>query len=124
MLMRRTPIAKKRATPRRDEGRVQHGRVKVKGRFPDRLVKEYWNSLERRCVVCGAGDTVIHHILARLPQKARQRDHRYVAVLCATGCHNFGPHSVHMLGSEAKFQEVTGVDLVAIAITNWEAYHG
>lgn len=123
MLMRRTPIAKKRVTPRRDEGRVQHGRVKAKGRFPDNHVKEYWNSLERRCVVCGAGDTVIHHILARLPQKVRQRDHRYVAVLCARH-HNAGPGSIHGEGTEAKFQEVTGVDLVAIAIENWSKWDG
>jgi len=124
MLMRRVPLPKKRAMPRRNGGRVQHGRMKVNGRFPDKHVKEYWNSLERRCVVCGAGDTVIHHILARLPQKVRQRDHRFVVVLCATGCHNFGPDSVHMLGSEAAFQEATGIDLVAIAIENWSAFNG
>ncbi|WP_156028982.1 hypothetical protein [Sphingobium sp. DC-2] len=97
--------------------------MKAKGRFPDRLVKDYWSSLERRCVVCGAGDTVIHHILARLPQKTRQRDHRYVAVLCASH-HNMGDASVHLLGSEAKFQEATGVDLIAIAVKSWENWNG
>jgi len=123
MLMRRVPLPKKRAMPRRNGGRVQHGRIKANGRFPDKHVKEYWNSLERRCVVCGAGDTVIHHILARLPQKMRQRDHRYVAVLCASH-HNMGDTSVHLLGSEAAFQEATGVDLVAIAIENWSNWNG
>lgn len=123
MLMRRVPLPKKRAMPRRNGGRVQHGRIKANGRFPDKHVKEYWNSLERRCVVCGAGDTVIHHILARLPEKVRQRDHRFVTVLCLRH-HNDGPGSIHGEGTEAKFQEVTGVDLVAIARTNWSAYNG
>lgn len=123
MLMRRVPLPKKRAMPRRNGGRVQHGRIKANGRFPDGHVKEYWNNLDRRCVVCGAGDTVIHHILARLPQKVRQRDHRYVAVLCARH-HNMGDTSVHLLGSEAAFQEETGVDLVAIAIENWSNWNG
>lgn len=123
MLMRRTPIAKKRATPRRTGGRVEQLRIKPKGRFPDKHIKEYWTSLDRRCVVCGAGDTVIHHILARLPQKTRQRDHRYVAVLCASH-HNMGDTSVHLLGSEAKFQEATGVDLIAIAVRNWGNWNG
>lgn len=123
MLMRRVPLPKRRAMPRRNGGRVQHGRMKAHGRFPDSHVKEYWSGLERRCVVCGAGDTVIHHILARLPQKVRQRDHRYVAVLCAAH-HNMGDTSVHLLGSEAAFQESTGIDLVAIAIENWSAFNG
>lgn len=123
MLMRRVPLPKKRAMPRRNGGRVTHGRVKANGRFPDKHAKEYWNSLDRRCVVCGARDTVIHHILARLPQKVRQRDHRYVAVLCARH-HNMGDTSVHLLGSEAAFQEETGVDLVAIAIENWSNWNG
>jgi len=123
MLMRRVPLPKKRAMPRRNGGRVQRGRIKAKGRFPDSHVKEYWNSLDRRCVVCGAGDTVIHHILARLPEKVRQRDHRFVAVLCVRH-HNSGPGSIHGEGTEAKFLEVTGCDLVAIARTNWSAYNG
>lgn len=123
MLMRRVPLPRKRAIPRRSEGRVDHGRVKARGRFPDKHVKEYWSSLERRCVVCGAGDTVIHHILARLPQKTRQRDHRYVAVLCASH-HNMGDASVHMLGTEAAFQEATGIDLVSIAVDNWSNWNG
>lgn len=127
MLMRRTPLPKKRKEPRRSEGRVQHGRIKPKGRFADRHVTAYWSSLERRCVVCGAGtgpeDTNIHHILARLPEKVRQRDHRFVVVLCLRH-HNGGPGSVHGEGTEAKFQELTGIDLVAIARENWNAYNG
>src|SRR3546814_16456686 len=73
---------------------------------------DLWSSLERRCVVCkSTQDTVLHHILARLPQKLRQRDHRFVAILCAAH-HNMGDDSVHLLGSEAAFQHRHGVDLV------------
>lgn len=127
MLQQRTPLPKKRATPRRDERRVQHKRVKPNGRFADSHVRTYWESLVRRCVVCGAGtgpeDTNIHHILARLPEKERQRDHRFVVVLCLRH-HNAGPGSVHGEGTEAKFQELTGVDLVEIARTNWSNFNG
>src|SRR3546814_7688390 len=78
--------------------------MKPNARFPDAKVKAYWSSLERRCVVCkSTQDTVLHHILARLPQKLRQRDHRFVAILCAAH-HNMGDDSVHLLGSEAAFR--------------------
>ncbi|MES2173886.1 MAG: hypothetical protein V4523_08050 [Pseudomonadota bacterium] len=122
--MRRTPLAKKRATPRRDEGRVRHERIKDRGRFPTEHVKRYWETLERRCVSCGrSGETVIHHILARLSEKLRQRDHRFVVMLCP-GCHNMSDTSVHMLGSEAAFHSATGIDLVEIACANWSKYDG
>src|SRR3546814_2378968 len=121
MLQRRTPLKRtgglkaKRAGPRT-------GRMKPNARFPDAKVKAYWSSLERRCVVCkSTQDTVLHHILARLPQKLRQRDHRFVAILCAAH-HNMGDDSVHLLGSEAAFQHRHGVDLVQIAVDNWEAF--
>src|SRR3546814_18037600 len=121
MLQRRTPLKRtgglkaKRAGPRT-------GRMKPNARFPDAKVKAYWSSLERRCVVCkSTQDTVLHHILARLPQKLRQRDHRFVAILCAAH-HNMGDDSVHLLGSEAAFQHRHGVALVQIAVDNWGAF--
>lgn len=127
-MLRRVPlkrtgaIQRKRAVARRNEGRVKHARIKRQARFPDGKEQAYWNALERRCNVCGSAvDTVIHHILARLPQKIRQRDHRFVAVLCAQH-HNMSDCSVHMLGSEAAFEEATGVDLVDIAVRNWGAF--
>lgn len=124
MLMRRTPIAKKRAKPRRNEGRVQHGRVKARGRFATDHVKRYWETLERKCVACGRTDaTVIHHILAPMAEKLRKRDHRLVVILCP-GCHNGNDISVHLLGSEALFQEKTGIDLVEVARVNWSNFHG
>src|SRR3546814_17165733 len=89
--------------------------MKPNARFPDAKVKAYWSSLERRCVVCkSTQDTVLHHILARLPQKLSQRDHRFVAILCAAH-HNMGDDSVHLLGSVAAFQHRPGVELMQIA---------
>lgn len=124
MLMRRTPLAKARANPRRDEGRVQHGRVKAKGRFPTTHHKRYWDSLDRQCAVCGRMDaTVIHHILAPMVEKMRPRDHRFVAVLCPQH-HNMGNISVHLLGSEEAFRDVTGIDLVEVARANWSKFDG
>lgn len=123
MLQRRTPLNRtgrlkaKRSVPRT-------GRMKPNHRYPSKHEERYWASLERRCVACGtAQDTVIHHILARIPQKVRQRDHRFVVRLCAT-CHNMGTDSVHLLGSEEAFQHRRGVDLVAIAVENWERFEG
>ena len=125
MLMRRAPIAKKRAAPRRNEGRVQHGRVKARQRFATDHVKRYWETLERKCVACGRTDaTVIHHILAPMAEKMRKRDHRFVVILCPDRCHNFHPDSIHGLGSEAKFLATHGIDLIAIARTNWSNFNG
>lgn len=124
MLQRRVPLKRSgklnavRKVPRTN-------RMKVNARFPSKHEERYWNTLEKRCVACGATeDTVIHHILARIPQKTRQRDHRFVVILCAMGCHNFGPDAVHTLGSEAAFFHRTGVDLVKIAVDNWSAFDG
>lgn len=123
MLQRRVPLKRTgklnavRKVPRTN-------RMKANARFPSKHEERYWQSLERRCVACGATqDTVIHHILARIPQKQRQRDHRFVVRLCAT-CHNMGTDSVHLLGSEEAFQHRHGVDLVAIAVDNWGRFDG
>src|SRR3546814_11274908 len=81
MLQRRTPLKRtgglkaKRAGPRT-------GRMKPNARFPDAKVKAYWSSLDRRSAVCNSTqDTVLHHILARLPQKLSRTDHRFVVFL-------------------------------------------
>src|SRR3546814_12126925 len=125
MLQRRTPLKRtgglkaKRAGPRT-------GRMKPNARFPDAKVKAYWSSLERRCVVCkSTQDTVLHHILARLPQKLRQRDHSFVAILCAAH-HNMGDDSVHLLGSEAAFRSEerrVGKECVSTFRSRWLTYH-
>lgn len=80
-------------------------------------VKAYWDSLPDACALTGAPGTVIHHILADAPGKAGRRDHMLVVRLHPM-THNMSADSVHGLGSEAKFAEVWGVDLVAIAVRN------
>lgn len=81
-------------------------------------VERYWDSLPDYCQACwDVCDLVIHHLLAEAPGKLSRRDHMLVNRLCAR-CHNMGTVSVHLLGSEAKFEEMTGVDLVAIAVRN------
>jgi hypothetical protein len=85
----------------------------------------FFDDGKRRPCQCGCGriGEAIHHLLARVPGKGGRRDHWFV-VLLSHSCHNLGRDSIHMLGSEAKFKEVHGVDLPAIAVANlnaWEA---
>lgn len=131
--MRRTPLRSKRQTPRRKAPeRVQHARMKPKrGAMPTAEQERYHRWLRgepapRACEGCGSRiDTVIHHILAAVEGKVARRDHWFVVLLCAQ-CHNMGTKSVHLLGSEAEFLRVHGVDLVAISIqrlSEWEETH-
>ena len=94
-------------------------------------VRAFWDSLPDHCQACferglmRAGEC-IHHILSDAPGKNGRRDDMLVVKL-DHGCHNCDTNSVHLLGSEAAFEVVTGVDLVAIAVRNrdeWEARNG
>lgn len=72
---------------------------------------------------CGRPGDTIHHILASAPGKVGRRDH-WLVVRLNSDCHNGRRTSVHLLGSEEAFLRETGVDLVAIAVRNrdaWEA---
>ena len=123
-MLRRGPIKAKRDKPRRNEGRVSHGRIKGKSSDkPTAEEKRYWASLRDVCWNCDARDTVIHHILADAPGKVGRRDHRLVVRLCPR-CHNMGTESVHLLGSEDAFLRRHGVDLVAIAVIYRDQYFG
>lgn len=117
--MKRSPLRAKRPTPRRNEGRIAHARVKPKTVEPDAEQRAYWTWLRAKghCEACGRRcDLVIHHIL---PSSAR--DHWLVVLICAP-CHNGRTDSVHLLGSEEKFREKHGVDLKAIARLKLEQY--
>lgn len=128
--MRRTRLNPKRASPRRNEGRIQHERIKPRAgdpptadqhRYHDSL-RYFPNGRSRPCQCgCGKLGEAIHHLLARAPGKGGRRDHWYV-VLLTHGCHNLREDSVHGLGSEAKFEDVHGVDLVAVAVANLERW--
>lgn len=116
MLARRTPLRSTKPLNRSTPIRKASRRAVARGVKPDAEAKRYWATLADICDGCGKhGDTVVHHILADAPCKGGRRDHMLVVKLCA-GCHNMDTHSVHLLGSEAAFQRVHGVDLVAIAV--------
>lgn len=122
--MKRSPLRSKRLAPRRNEGRVQHKRMKKPVASPPSPEQEaYWQSLPASCVVCRGVDAIIHHILSPLPEKIGRRDHWFVVRLCPQ-CHNMGTQSVHLLGSERAFQRVHGIDLTRVAQNNlalWRA---
>lgn len=114
--MLRKPLARKRATPRRNAGRITHDRIRPKASAgPTADDRRYWDSLPDRCWCCGTSGTVIHHILANAPGKQGRRDHLLISKLCPQ-CHNLGTFSVHLLGSEAEVMECRGVDLVGMAV--------
>lgn len=116
--MRRSPLAPKRKTPRRNEGRITHDRMRPKASAPPTPEQERYHLWLRQracCEGCPQPGRAIHHLLARAPSKDGRRDHWFVVLLCA-GCHNGRSDSVHGLGSEAKFLTKHGVDLVAVAV--------
>ena len=118
--MKRSPLKKKRDKPRRNEGRIQHKRMKPKAKRQPTPEEEFHIERLRAlpCVVPGCYlDSVFHHIM-HMNGKDCRRDHRYGANLCP-GHHNMGDQSVHLLGSEKKFQMHHGIDLVRYAIEQW-----
>ena len=60
------------------------------------------------CLVCN-GPAVVHHV-TELGHGRITRDDRYIVPLCALH-HNMGNDSIHLLGSNARFREVHGIDL-------------
>lgn len=123
--MKRSPLRAKRPTPRRNEGRIVHARLKPKASAEPTAEQARYHAHLRAtalCEGCGGRGHHIHHLLASAPGKTGRRDHWFVVLLCA-GCHNGRSDSVHLLGSEARFLEVHGVDLVAVAVlrlTEWQ----
>jgi hypothetical protein len=116
VMLRRSPL--KRGTPLRTLTQMVRRRAR---NAPGAAVKAYWSQLPDRCVCCGRPGTIVHHILANAPGKHGRRDH-WLVVRLTPWCHNMGDASVHLLGSEAKFQAVHGVDLVAVAVANRDAW--
>jgi hypothetical protein len=122
--MKRSPLKAKRDRPRRNEGRIAHGRMKPRTVDPTPEQQRYhdWLRAKGRCQAgCAAAALVIHHLLASAPGKVSRRDHWFVVLICPRH-HNMGTKSVHSLGSEAAFAREWGVDLVAVAVRNLEEY--
>lgn len=115
----------RRAKPRRNEGRVQHKRIKARTVKPSADHLRYWDWLgevfERCQCGCGRLAECVHHLLSQAPGKVGRRDHFFVVRL-AHHCHNGGVDSVHLCGSEEAFRRVNGSDLVAISVSNLSRY--
>ena len=113
----------KREKPRRNEGRVQHQRMKPKTVEPTAEQKRYhaWLRQGARCEVCNDPTQVLHHLLSVAPGKVGRRDHWFMVNLCPEH-HNCGTKSVHLLGSEAAFYVEHGIDLVQVAVANLQEY--
>lgn len=117
-LKRKTPLRSKRAKPRRDEGRVQHKRMRGSGsRPPTAEERRHMDLVASLCCLISGRPAVLHHLM-HAPGKERRRDHRFVVPL-APEFHNGGDGSVHALGSEKAFEEMWGVDLIGWGITAW-----
>lgn len=121
MLTRRTPLKASPFPARKAPVRKSGKRRVARGIKPDAHAQAYWSTLGDACEGCSRTGTVVHHILASTPCKLARRDHMLVVKLCPL-CHNIGTNSVHLLGSEARFLEVHGVDLVQISITRRDDY--
>lgn len=119
--MRRTPLRRKRTEPRRNEGRVQHVRIKpTASSQPTAAERRHLSRVaDGPCLSCGTRQNIVLHHIMKCAGKSKRRDHRFVARLCAT-CHNMGNKSVHLLGSEAAFLRETGIDLAKWAVEQWE----
>jgi 5-methylcytosine-specific restriction endonuclease McrA len=122
-MMRRTRLNPKRATPRRDEGRVQHGRSKPKaGAAPNAEEKRHLASVARRpCMICGKpGPSTVHHVRHKVTGGgAFDRNHRRVVPLCpACHFHDHGPASVERIHEAGVFERF-GIDLWAQAERLW-----
>ena len=122
MFARRAPLKQGKPLSRGKPMRRRSPNAVVRGVEPNADELAYWDTLGALCEGCDrGGDVVVHHILANAPGKGRRRDHMLVVKLCPD-CHNMGNNSVHLLGSEAKFLEKTGRDLVAISVANRDDY--
>jgi hypothetical protein len=114
--VKRSPLRAKRPTPRRDEGRIAHARIKPKEpKEPTYL--GFIASLG--CLVCGAPATV-HHVTSDGYKRLARSDRR-VAPLCPRHHQiQHGPReSVEALG-HAGFKARYAIDLLAWAEAAWE----
>lgn len=119
-MLRRSPLKAKRETPRRNEGRVQHGRIKPQGYT---ALEEFHVARLRtlKCLLAHCSNKAIAHHIMKVPlgyTKRKRRDHRFAVHVCDNH-HNLQKDSIHLLGSEEKFNKYYGVDLFQIALAEW-----
>lgn len=121
--MKRTPLRAKRLKPRRNEGRVQHNRMKPKAGAP--ATSEERQHIKRvasmPCLVCGRRPVQVHHVSATVHGGRITRSHKRITPLCFKH-HKIegGKHSVEAL-SHAGFYREHGIDLLFEADKLWKA---
>lgn len=124
--VKRSPLKAKRDKPRRNEGRVQHNRMKPKGSAPPTSAER--THLERvanmPCLVCGQRPVQVHHVTASVHGGRISRSHKRVVPLCFKH-HKIegGPLSVEAL-SHRGFWLQWGLNLLDRADTLWLAFAG
>ena len=105
MLHQRAPMPKKRATPRRNEGRIQHKRMSGEPITKTAAMKRYHDYVAALpCIACGCFGVHVHHVISD-GFKRITRNHWLVLPMCAW-CHTDGPDALHEIGTanwNAKF---------------------
>lgn len=120
--MKRTPLKAKRDTPRRNEGRVTHERMKRKKTVKLAAEKRHHDRIAQLpCCVCGRHGVQVHHVISD-GYKRITRDHRFVLPLCPAH-HNDGPDAVHRHDA-AVWNARHGIDQLRLAETLWEESNG
>lgn len=124
-MLRRSPLKPKRSKPRRNEGRVTHGRMKPKpARDPNAEERRFREQVRAcGCLVCGAPAT-IHHVTSD-GHKRIARSHKRVTPLCPVHHQKvFDPKDADPISVEglthAGFTARYGIDLLKWADDAWE----
>lgn len=116
-MLRRSPLKAKRDTPRRNEGRVAHERMRRKSSDKGAAERKHMDRVAAMpCCGCGARDVQVHHVISD-GYKRLTRDHRRVVPLCIV-CHVSGREAVHAIG-HAEFTRITGIDLLQLSDDLW-----
>lgn len=120
--MKRSPLKRKRETPRRNEGRVQHNRMKPKvGAPPTAEERRHIESVASMpCLVCKMRPVQVHHVTATIHGGRISRSHKRITPLCFKH-HKIegGPYSVEAL-SHSGFYRAWGIDLLQVADALWQ----
>lgn len=123
--MKRSRLPPKRDRPRRNEGRVKHGRIKPEAGAPPTALEAFHigRIAQRGCLVCGAPSTV-HHVTASIHGGRIARSHERIVPLCSRHHQKVfdpkasAPISVEGLGHPG-FYRVHGIDLLGEAERLW-----
>ena len=120
--MKRPPLKSKRDTPRRNEGRVTHARIKRKATDKSEQERRYHAYVAALpCVGCGVQPVCIHHVISNGYQRIT-KDHTLVLPLCPS-CHADGPTAVHRIGTRV-WNAMHGFEQHIRAAQLWETWNG